>query len=347
MGTVLLENIQKSYGDTLACSNLNIEIKEGEFFTFLGPSGCGKTTTLRIIAGFVDPDRGTLKIGNQDMKNVPAEKREVGMVFQNYALFPFMSVAENVEYSLKVKKMPRHQIQEKVATYLNMVKLKGYGHRSVSELSGGEQQRVALARSLAMEPKVLLLDEPLSNLDAKLRISMRREMKSIIESLGITTIFVTHDQTEALSISDRIAVFNKGQCMQIGSPEEIYSRPANAFVARFVGDINLWSFKRHAQKGQIEKGISFDLKNDKVGKYLAIRPQDVCLSKQRQPVSNCFEGVIVSHQLTGLFSEYEVMVDGVTFKAARLNSFSKSREFLIGEKVYISVDSEAIQVLAD
>ncbi len=209
MGSIKLENIKKTYGQTLACTDINLTINEGEFFTFLGPSGCGKTTLLRLIAGFIQPDQGEISIGSQVVTTFPTEKRSVGMVFQNYALFPYLTVYENVEYSLKIQKMNRTKSNERVKKYLDMVELGNYGDRNISELSGGEQQRVALARSLAMEPKVLLLDEPLSNLDARLRSSMRIEISKIIRDLGITTLFVTHDQTEALTMSDRIAVFEK------------------------------------------------------------------------------------------------------------------------------------------
>lgn len=219
MGTVTLTNIEKNYGQTRACADISLDIRQGEFFTLLGPSGCGKTTLLRIVAGLIAPDGGSILIGKQDVTDTPTEKRAVGMVFQNYALFPFMTVYENVEYSLKISRLSKAACRERVEKYLEMVQLSGYEKRQISELSGGEQQRVALARSLAMEPKVLLLDEPLSNLDARLRASMRIEIAKIIRNLGITTLFVTHDQTEALSMSDRIAVFNKGKCLQVGTPK--------------------------------------------------------------------------------------------------------------------------------
>jgi iron(III) transport system ATP-binding protein len=243
MELLALENIKKSYEQKCVLNKVNLSINEGEFFTFLGPSGCGKTTLLRIIAGFVRPENGSVYFESNNITLLPAEKRNVGMVFQNYALFPFMNVYDNVAYGLKNKKEKKKTIEQQVRKYLNLVRLEGYDKRNVSELSGGEQQRVALARSLVMQPKLLLLDEPLSNLDARLRDQMRMELKELQRKLGITTIFVTHDQTEALTLSDRIAVFNQGVCVQVGTPHEIYTKPVNAFVANFIGDTNLYKAK--------------------------------------------------------------------------------------------------------
>ncbi|MBN2897838.1 MAG: ABC transporter ATP-binding protein [Clostridia bacterium] len=345
MGNVTLRDIYKSFGKVEACSAINININTGEFFTFLGPSGCGKTTMLRIIAGFVEPDSGHIEISDQSVNHIPAENRKVGLVFQNYALFPFMTVYENVAYSLKIKKMAIDAIDTKVKTYLEMVKLSGYEKRIISELSGGEQQRVALARSLAMEPSVLLLDEPLSNLDAKLRVSMRQEMKSIIKKLRITTIFVTHDQTEALALSDRIAVFNKGKCLQIGTPEEIYNRPSNAFVAEFVGEINLWPVRLEGIKAHITDRITLEVPHGSSGDYLCIRPQDIEIHTTPQSGNNILEGTILNYHLTGLFHQYEIAVDNALFKVSRINTVGSSDSLLIDDKVYLAITPKVIKLL--
>jgi ABC-type Fe3+/spermidine/putrescine transport system ATPase subunit len=347
MGNVTLKNINKSFGRVSACADINLTIQAGEFFTFLGPSGCGKTTTLRIIAGFVELDSGQVKIGDQVVNTLAAEDRKVGLVFQNYALFPFMTVFENVAYSLKIQKLSSKEIDTKVRQYLKMVKLEGYEDRDISQLSGGEQQRVALARSLAMEPKVLLLDEPLSNLDAKLRVSMREEIKSIIKKLGITTIFVTHDQTEALALSDRIAVFNSGKCIQVGTPKEIYNHPSNTFVAEFVGDINIWPIVAKGDFINISDDIQFDVASHTTGDYLCIRPQDIQISKTHHGAPNSFEGQVVNSQLTGLFYHYEVAVKDKIFKVTRPNTLSANHEFNLGERVYLSIDPRGIKLLCN
>lgn len=239
MASIKIDNVQKAFGKVIAVDHLNLEIKDGEFFTFLGPSGCGKTTTLRMIAGFYYPTKGIVRFGDKDMTRVPPEKRNTGMVFQNYALFPHMTVFENVAFGLKVRKVPASELKTRVQEVLRKVRLEKYSDRQVSQLSGGQQQRVALARALVIEPEILLLDEPLSNLDAKLRDEMRSEILRLQKEYKITTIYVTHDQAEALSMSDRIAVFNYGVCHQVGTPSEIYNEPVNDFVASFIGEINL------------------------------------------------------------------------------------------------------------
>ena len=218
---------------------MNLEIKESEFFTFLGPSGCGKSTTLRTLVGFIDPSKGSIFVDDKDITRLAPEKREIGIVFQSYALFPTMTVYDNIAYGLKIKKMPKSEIDAKVNEIAQKIKISDKQlQRNVSELSGGQQQRVALARALVLEPKILCLDEPLSNLDAKLRIDLRLELKRLQRDLGITTLYVTHDQEEALTLSDRIAVFNNGFIEQVGTPQEIYNQSATEFVCDFIGDIN-------------------------------------------------------------------------------------------------------------
>ena len=233
------KNVQISYGDFVAVDDLNLEIKEGEFFTFLGPSGCGKSTTLRTLVGFIDPSKGNIIVDDKDITRLAPEKREIGIVFQSYALFPTMTVYDNIAYGLKIKKMSKSEIDAKVNEIAQKIKISDKQlQRNVSELSGGQQQRVALARALVLEPKILCLDEPLSNLDAKLRVDLRLELKRLQRDLGITTLYVTHDQEEALTLSDRIAVFNNGYIEQVGTPQEIYNQSATEFVCDFIGDIN-------------------------------------------------------------------------------------------------------------
>src|SRR3990170_3081323 len=234
-------NIAMSYGKTQVLRDINLVIEPGEFFALLGPSGSGKSTLLRLIAGFNQAQSGQLLIGGEDISRVPPWHRNVGMVFQNYALWPHMTVHDNVAFGLEERHLPKNVIERKVAAVLELVGLKEFGSRRPSQLSGGQQQRVALARTIAIEPKVLLLDEPLSNLDAKLRVHMRVELLALQRKLGVTTIFVTHDQEEALSISDRVAVLDAGVIQQVGTPVELFDHPANRFIANFVGTINLYA----------------------------------------------------------------------------------------------------------
>src|SRR5688572_20093462 len=235
---VEVRNIDLAYGATQVLRDVSLTIEPGEFFALLGPSGSGKSTLLRLIAGFNQQQSGQILIGGHDVSAIPPWERKVGMVFQNYALWPHMTVERNVAFGLEERRLPRDEVRRRTAAALELVGLTGYGARRPNQLSGGQQQRVALARTLAIEPQVLLLDEPLSNLDAKLRIQMRRELLGLHRRLGITTIFVTHDQEEAMTICDRVAVLDQGVIQQIGTPVELYDRPANRFVAEFVGTVN-------------------------------------------------------------------------------------------------------------
>ena len=239
MSFLELAGVQKRFGNAVAVENFDLAMEQGEFVSFLGPSGCGKTTTLRMIAGFEQPTAGVITINDRDVTYVPPNKRNVGMVFQSYALFPNMTVADNVGFGLRVRKAPKEQIKKRVGELLEIVNLGDKGGRYPYQLSGGQQQRVALARALAYEPQVLLLDEPLSALDAKIRVALRHEIRSIQRQLGITTVYVTHDQEEALSLSDRVVVMSEGRMEQVGTPFEIYNFPATAFVASFVGTLNV------------------------------------------------------------------------------------------------------------
>ena len=234
-----LRNIEVRYGDFVAIRDLNLRIEEGEFFTLLGPSGCGKTTTLRTLAGFIPPFRGEIRFNGADVTHLRPEERNFGIVFQNYALFPHMSVFENIAFGLRVRREKKAAVRRNVEKYAGMVGVSDHLNKRVTALSGGQQQRVAIARSLIMEPEILLMDEPLSNLDARLRVSMRGEIRNLQRELGITTVYVTHDQEEALILSDRIAVFSRGVVEQVGEPEELYSAPASEAVCCFIGATNL------------------------------------------------------------------------------------------------------------
>ena len=250
MAGVLLSEVTKNYGDVAALHALDLEIQEGEFLTLLGPSGCGKTTTLRLIAGFIQPTTGTIYLADDDITAVAPQHRKIGMVFQDYALFPHMTVRENIAFGLEERRYEKRRISERVDELLELIRLPDMGERYPSEVSGGQQQRIAVARAVAFPPRVLLMDEPLGALDLKLREAMQIEIRRIQRELGITTVYVTHDQTEAMNMSDRIAVMNEGVIEQLGTAEEIYSRPASRFVADFVGQINLLSGRAVGEEGE-------------------------------------------------------------------------------------------------
>ena len=344
MGKVVLHDITKYYGKIAACKAISITINNGEFFTFLGPSGCGKTTLLRLIAGFIQPDTGSISIDNIDITNLPPERRRVGMVFQNYALFPFMSVVENIEYGLRIQKKSAADIQKKTAYYLEMVGLAGFEKRQISELSGGEQQRVALARTLAVEPRVVLLDEPLSNLDARLRSSMRDEIKRLQKQLGITTIFVTHDQTEALAMSDRVAVFEKGKCIQTGTPEQVYTTPSTSFVAQFIGTINLFSVQQYNQSCHLENTIDLHSWPEGTWSFASIRPQHVILGENAKKCDYRLKGIIEEKSYDGLTTEFKVRTGHFLVRSLRLNTKHQSQPSL-GETVEIGFSHADIHFL--
>ncbi|RLG09111.1 MAG: ABC transporter ATP-binding protein [Thaumarchaeota archaeon] len=249
---VEINAVTKRFGNVVAVADFSLEVQRGELVTLLGPSGCGKTTTLRIVAGFERPDSGRVFIFGREVTHVPPERRDVGMVFQNYALFPHMTVFQNVAFPMRIAKRPKREICEKVREYLALVRLEGLESRYVTQLSGGQKQRVALARALARSPKILLLDEPLSALDAKIRVQLREEIRQLQQRLGITTLYVTHDQEEALSISDRVVVMNEGNIEQIGAPVEIYFRPRTLFVASFVGTMNFFTGKAMATEREVK-----------------------------------------------------------------------------------------------
>lgn len=306
MGKVILKDINHSFGKTEVLHNINLEIQDGELFTLLGPSGCGKTTLLRIIAGFIKPTTGSVLLNEDNITSLPPEKRNIGTVFQNYALFPNMNVEDNILYGLKIKKLNKTELDYRLKHYLDLVGMYEYRKRKISELSGGQQQRVALARSLAIEPNVLLLDEPMSNLDAALREKMREEIRSLQQKLKITTLFITHDQKEALSISNKIAVIKDGKCIQQGTPEEIYNSPIDEFVANFVGESTILSK---------DEASAFGIKTEQISLY--IRPEKFKLL----PIDNSFglEGKVLKKTFNGGFIEYKVSVSNKVLSIVQLN----------------------------
>lgn len=342
MANISIRNISKSFGDVQVLRNFNEEFADGEFVTLLGPSGCGKTTMLRMIAGFEKPSNGEIFIGSREVNSnktfVPPEKRDIGMVFQSYAVWPHMTVFENVAYPLKIQKFPKSAIQKKVAEVLEIVHLSQYADRIPSKLSGGQQQRVALARALVAKPKVLLLDEPLSNLDAKLRDSMRFEIKEIQKQLGITVVFVTHDQIEAMTMSDRIVVINHGLIQQVGSPTEIYRNPANQFVADFVGKINF-------MKARSERGIltitgtnqTVDYSGPLTGNVvLGIRPENVRFSSKPSDL----RGRIASTFYLGDVNDCRVDLGGVEMRViAEPKTFDTIE---LGQEVELRIDEFSV-----
>jgi putative spermidine/putrescine transport system ATP-binding protein len=291
---ISINSITKTYGDFHALNDVNLEVNSGEFLTLLGPSGSGKTTLLMVLAGFTRPDYGSVKFGEEEVILKPPHLREIGMVFQNYALFPHMNVEDNIGYPQKLRGVSKSETKHSVDEALSIVKLDGLGKRRVGELSGGQKQRVALARAIVFKPKILLMDEPLSALDKKLREEMQIELRQLHDSLNITTVYVTHDQKEALTMSDRIAVINDGQLMQLDTPNEIYKRPNNAFIADFIGESSLLSVK--VQGGAAYLGASEICANqtpDRDGDYLLmVRPEKLFLAERTEKGTNFFDGLV-------------------------------------------------------
>ena len=299
---IKFENIQISYADFIAVDNLNLEIKEGEFFTFLGPSGCGKSTTLRTLVGFINPSKGEIYVDNKPITHLEPEKREIGIVFQSYALFPTMTVYQNIAFGLQVKKVSPDIIKAKVHEVAKKIKISDQQlQRNVSELSGGQQQRVALARALVLEPKILCLDEPLSNLDAKLRVDLRLELKRLQKELGITTLYVTHDQEEALTLSDRIAVFNNGYIEQVGTPAEIYNQSQTEFVCDFIGEINKFS------SATVQQLVASNPHVTLATKEAFVRLERVH-TKQKSSMDIVFKATIQEMEFNGVFITYNLKI---------------------------------------
>ena len=303
-----LKDIIVKFGDFEALHNINVDVQEGEFFTFLGPSGCGKTTTLRTITGFIEPVSGTVSVNGRDITRVPIEKRNIGIVFQSYALFPSMTVYDNIAFGLKIQKLSKAEIDKKVRDIAQKVDLSDEQlKKAVSQLSGGQQQRVAIARALVTGPSIICMDEPLSNLDDKLRVQLRNELKKMQRDFGITTIYVTHDQEEALTLSDRIAVFNKGYIEQIGTPNEIYNHSKTEFVCNFIGDIN-----------RLEETICGEMKLPETRHHF-VRLERLRVNRPKDEGELQMQGTIESREYYGLYIKYYIRVDGQILKAIEKN----------------------------
>lgn len=331
---ITLNNIEVRFGDFVALRDIQLDIKEGEFFTFLGPSGCGKTTTLRTITGFVKPVKGTVFVNKKDITDLEIEKRNIGMVFQSYALFPTMSVFENIAFGLRVNKLKDQEIQIRVREMAEKVDLnEAQLSKKISQLSGGQQQRVAIARALVTSPSIICLDEPLSNLDAKLRVQLRNELKELQQKFGITSVYVTHDQEEALTLSDRIAVFNKGVIEQIGRPDEIYNHSATEFVCNFIGDINKLS-KAFLGRLGVNKIPELD-----IDKNSYIRLERIHVNEDVEGALVC-QAVVRNQEYYGLYIKYTLEVDGEFMRVIEKNSGKPLYE--LGTVVTISLHPDNI-----
>lgn len=335
---VRVSNANKSFGNFQALKNVSLTIGKGEFFSLLGPSGCGKTTLLRIIAGFEDPSSGSIFLDDTDVVPLPPDQRRVNTVFQNYALFPHLSVFENIAFPLRLRKVPIKEIREKVSRYLQLVRLVGQENKKPNQLSGGQKQRVAIARALINEPSVLLLDEPLSALDAKLRQQLLMDLDLIHDEVGITFVYVTHDQSEALSVSDRVAVMSEGRVLQIGTPYEIYEAPADTFVAQFIGDTNLL-------QGAITRrdGRFFTIETDSLGPIMvttdrpfdvgdrvvhAIRPEKIAITKQRPENLPADWNVVKGKVFESIYSGFQSRFDVDTPQSYRFKVYKQHESYL-------------------
>jgi len=352
MAFLEISNVSKSFSqDTFAVQDFNLDIEKGELISFLGPSGCGKTTTLRIVAGFEIPTTGVIRINKQDVTHIASNKRNVGMVFQSYALFPNMTVAQNIGYGLRIAKNPQEETNTRVKEMLSLVHMETFEDRYPHQLSGGQQQRVALARALAVRPKVLLLDEPLSALDAKIRVSLRSEIRSIQQELGITTIYVTHDQEEALSISNRIVVMNNAKIEQVGTPFEIYNFPQTEFVAQFVGTLNAMnSVVKEAKLGMLDvngQSIKTSQKLDgcKNGDLLqiAIRPERISLlDKERE--GNVIQGKIGNVTFLGSIVRIQITIGNTNYSIDTFNNPNLKLP-AIGQDISVTFSEDAVLIL--
>ena len=335
-----LKNVTKAFDGEVVLDNISLDIYDNEFLTLLGPSGCGKTTTLRLIGGFESADEGDIIFMGENINNVPPHKRNVNTVFQRYALFPYLNVFENVAFPLREKKVPKAEIEQKVRDMLSLVALTGFEHRSVTSLSGGQQQRVAIARALVSQPKVLLLDEPLAALDLKLRKDMQQELKKIQKATGITFVFVTHDQEEALSMSDTVVVMSEGRIQQIGTPIDIYNEPENAFVADFIGESNIVDGVMLEDRKVAFSGHVFDCVDAGFGKKepvdVVVRPEDVDIVAEEKGM---LKGVVTSVTFLGV--HYEIIVD--------INGFKwmiQTTDFVdVDEHIGLYIEPDAIHIM--
>ena len=331
---IRLEDISVKFDQFTALHQINVQVKEGEFFTFLGPSGCGKTTTLRVVAGFIQPVSGKVFVRGQDITRVPIEQRNIGIVFQSYALFPTMTVRDNIAFGLKIKKLSSKDIQDKVNDIAQKVDLSQEQlGKAVSQLSGGQQQRVAIARALVTEPAIICMDEPLSNLDAKLRVQLRNELKNMQQKFGITTIYVTHDQEEALTLSDRIAVFNKGRIEQIGTPNEVYNHSGTEFVCNFIGDIN-------ALNDSAVQHIRAQFPALEPDKKHYIRLERVMVNQLQDSKSVQLMGKVESREYYGMYIKYTVATPQMTLRSIVRNDGISMYE--PGQEVSLSIHPDNI-----
>ena len=337
-----LRNIKKVFedDDTTVVEDFNLEVKKGEFVTFLGPSGCGKTTTLRMIAGFEFPTEGEILLNGEDISHLPPNLRPINTVFQRYALFPHLNVYDNVAFGLNLKKLPKHEIDEKVKKVLEVVDLEGFEKRKISTLSGGQQQRIAIARAIVNEPDILLLDEPLGALDLKMRKEMQLELKSMHERLGITFIYVTHDQEEALTMSDKVVVMSDGMIQQIGTPEEIYNEPRNAFVADFIGESNIFEGKMTASKTVAFCGSQFPCvdnvpKDTRVD--VVVRPEDVAITR---PEEGQIRGTVDSAVFKGMYYEITAVLPDENEVVIQT-----TRSVRVGEEIGMCIGPDEIHVM--
>jgi spermidine/putrescine transport system ATP-binding protein len=355
MSDVRLENVSKSFKDMVAVDNLSLTVEEGEFFSLLGPSGCGKTTTLRMIGGFEDPTKGAIQLGGKEVSNLPPYKRDVNTVFQSYALFPHLSVYENVAYGLKRKKVAKDDITSRVDEMLELVDLPGLGDRRPNQLSGGQQQRVALARALVNGPQVLLLDEPLGALDLRLRKQMQIELKRIQSEVGITFIYVTHDQEEAMTMSDRLAVMNAGRMEQVGAPQEVYEFPATEFVASFLGASNLLegdieSTNDSIAKIRLRSGVVITAPAKRLpaasgGVRVGVRPEKLTIllvdDQHLGEADNSIDATVTMSTYTGVGTTYQCQTDGDEEVTVYVQNISTAHEPIhVGERIRLSWHSE-------
>jgi spermidine/putrescine transport system ATP-binding protein len=351
-GALQVRGVSRSYGDVRAVSGVSLEVPPGQFVTLLGPSGCGKTTLLRLVAGFERPDSGTISLSGRDVTALPAHKRPVNTVFQQYALFPHRTVSGNVAFGLEVRGLARSEIEDRVARALELVRMKGLGGRATSEISGGQKQRVALARALVLEPEVLLLDEPMAALDPKLRKEMQVELKNLQERLRITFLFVTHDQDEALVMSDRIAVMNAGRIEQLDSPEELYERPGTRFVADFLGVANIFRGRVRERRGGLvalrtDGGLDVLASDDGAWPdgepvWLGLRSEKISLVDRKE---NAYPGVIDDEIFLGDWTDWRVRAGGELLSVGEGNVLARDRRR--GDAVTVSFSPDAVLRLED
>ncbi len=339
---IKLENVFKEYNGATVVKDVSLKVNDGEIIALLGPSGCGKTTILRIIAGLIPMSSGKILFGDKDVSNLSSQKRNTAMVFQNYALFPHLNVEENIAFGLKIRKLSKSEIRDRLTKIIKSVELEGYENRKIQELSGGQRQRVALARALVIRPDILLFDEPLSNLDEKLRVTMRKSIKKLQREFGITSIYVTHDQEEAMAIADHIAVMNKGEIQQCTTPYEIYENPRNSFVASFVGQANLFECVTYSvnEKSYIDLMNKKIFVNVKKGMHITamLRPESFKFEE------NGIEGIVDFKEELGLITRYQIKIDSNLITLDELSNTIR-KKINIGEKVNISFNDSDVKIL--